>query len=184
MLSFFQEKDLETASVIRLAKDKELNLLSDDYMLRAMAKKQFEIDGLWLQGLFMYSPFANSNEYVEYIVNSIKNNHSFISFNSANLFKIFIKGGPDIKTLVNQMRACSSESAIIVATDFYIKLIASEKNTPQIALMLIDAVLDSGKHVEYNIRLMGMEEIAKHDAIFDRALHDWCVGHFLPYPQD
>ncbi len=184
LLSFFQEKDLETASVIRLAKDKELNLLSDDYMLRAMAKKQFEIDGLWLQGLFMYSPFANSNEYVEYIVNSIKNNHSFISFNSANLFKIFIKGGPDIKTLVNQMRACSSESAIIVATDFYIKLIASEKNTPQIALMLIDAVLDSGKHVEYNIRLMGMEEIAKHDAIFDRALHDWCVGHFLPYPQD
>ena len=184
LLSFFQEKDLETASVIRLAKDKELNLLSDDYMLRAMAKKQFEIDGLWLQGLFMYSPFANSNEYVEYVVNSIKNNHSFISFNSANLFKIFIKGGPDIKTLVNQMRACSSESAIIVATDFYIKLIASEKNTPQIALMLIDAVLDSGKHVEYNIRLMGMEEIAKHDAIFDRALHDWCVGHFLPYPQD
>lgn len=184
LLSFFQEKDLETASVIRLAKDKELNLLSDDYMLRAMAKKQFEINGLWLQGLFMYSPFANSNEYVEYIVNSIKNNHSFISFNSANLFKIFIKGGPDIKTLVNQMRACSSESAIIVATDFYIKLIASEKNTPQIALMLIDAVLDSGKHVEYNIRLMGMEEIAKHDAIFDRALHDWCVGHFLPYPQD
>lgn len=182
LLSFFQEKDLETASVIRLAKDKELNLLSDDYMLRAIAKKQFEIDGIWLQGLFMYSPFANSNEYVEYIVNSIKNNHRFISFNSANLVKIFIKGDSDIKTLVNQMRTCSSESAIIVATDFYIKLIASEKNTPQIALMLIDAVLDSGKHVEYNIRLMGMKEIAKHDAIFDRALHDWCTGHFLAYP--
>ena len=82
------------------------------------------------------------------------------------------------------MRTCSSESAIIVATDFYIKLIASEKNTPQIALMLIDAVLDSGKHVEYNIRLMGMKEIAKHDAIFDRALQDWCIGHCLPYPQE
>lgn len=184
LLSFFQEKDLETASVIRLAKDKKLNLLSDDYMLRLMAKKQFEIDGIWLQGLFMYSPFANSNEYVEYIVNSIKNNHRFISFNSVNLVKIFIKGDSDIKTLVNQMRTCSSESAIIVATDFYIKLIASEKNTPQIALMLIDAVLDSGKHVEYNIRLMGMKEIAKHDAIFDRALHDWCIGHCLPYPQE
>lgn len=184
LLSFFQEKDLETASVIRLAMDKELNLLSDDYMLRAMAKKQFEIDGIWLQGLFMYSPFANSNEYVEYIVNSIKNNHSFISFNSANLFKIFLKGGPDIKTLVNQMRTCSSESAIIVAAEFYGKLIKVYQNTPQIAFMLIDAVLNSGTHIEYNIRLIGLLEIAKQDAIFKQTLHDWCMGHCLPYPQD
>lgn len=183
LISYFQGFDHETAVIIESALENDLVLLSDDYTFRLMAKTQFGINGIWLQCLLIYIPGLSLSDYTPFIINSVNKNHTFISFDSRVLLEIFFtdKTGElkNFKKVVKRLYNCTSESAFRVICAFYVELSKKSNQTMQVATILINAFLGEGTHKDYANRLYGLKLIAEQDEIFDRALKDWAVGHFV-----
>lgn len=91
-----------------------------------------------------------------------------------------IRGGQigQIQILIN----CSLDSAFGIIVSFYKEIIRFNQQTQQIANILIDSLLSSGAHREFDARLHALQLIAKQDEIFANALKEWCFGHFIPLP--
>lgn len=183
LLAFFQEHDQETAIIIESALENRLIILSDDYILRLMAKSQFSIDGNWLQCLLMYMPGISLSDYVSFIIKSVNKNHSFVSFDSRVLLEVLLTDKTqelrDFKKIAKRLCDCTSESAFRVLCDFYLAMSKRSCQTIQVDIILIDAFLGEGTHKDYVNRLYGLKLIAEQDEIFDRALKNWAVGHFV-----
>jgi hypothetical protein len=183
LLSFFQEHDTETAIIIEVAAENGFAILSDDYIFRLMAKHKFGIDGIWLQGFFMYSSVIKIENYAPFIIKSIKENHTFISFDFRVLLAILISDKTenleDFRKVAKRLSDCSSDSAFRVIIEFYREMLRFKQQTPQIANILIDSFLAGGTHREFNNRLSAIQSIAEQDEIFSKTLQEWCLGHFV-----
>lgn len=183
LLAFFQEHDQETAIIIESALENRLIILSDDYILRLIAKSQFSIDGIWLQCLLMYMPGINLSDYVSFIIKSVNKNHSFVSFDSMVLLEVLLTDKTQelqiFKKIAKRLCDCTSESAFRVLCGFYVAVSKRSCQTIQVDIILIDAFLDGGRHNDFINRLFALKVIAEQDEIFDAALKNWATGHFI-----
>lgn len=183
LLAFFQEHDQETAIIIESALENRLIILSDDYILRLMAKSQFSIDGNWLQCLLMYMPGISLSDYVSFIIKSVNKNHSFVSFDSRVLLEVLLTDKTqelqNFKKIAKRLCDCTSESAFRVICDFYVAIFKRKCQTIQVAIILINAFLGGGKHNDFVNRLNNLKLIAEQDELFDAALKNWATGHFV-----
>lgn len=183
LLAFFQEHDQETAIIIESALENRLIILSDDYILRLMAKSQFSIDGNWLQCLLMYMPGISLSDYVSFIIKSVNKNHSFVSFDSRVLLEVLLTDKTqelqNFKKIAKRLCDCTSESAFRVLCDFYVAMSKRSCQTIQVDIILINAFLGGGRHNDFLNRLFALKVIAEQDEIFDAALKNWATGHFV-----
>ena len=183
LLSCFQGFDQETAVIIESALENGLTILSDDYILRSMAKAQFSIDGIWLQCLLMSTPGVVLADYVPFIISSMKKNHSFISFDArvllGALFFDETEGLQDFKAVAKHLYECTSDSAFRVICDFYKEMPVSHQQVFKVYTIIINSFLGDGVHNDFVNRFTGLKLIAEQDKIFGKALKDWAIGHFI-----
>ena len=181
LLSVIGEVDQETQQLIDIAIENNLVLLSNDLKLRLFANK-FNVQGIWLQALLMNYKISH-DRYVQFLQNSILKNHTFITFNSNDLFSVLLTDKTEdlseFKLFANRLEISSADTAAKVIYDFTIFHLKNNKDAQNVFNIIIDAYLKGGCHKEFALRWSILMHLAQQNKTFSDYLHPWQIGHFI-----
>jgi len=134
---------------IKLAKEKNCIIFSDDKSLRLFASTEHEVDGISIQNFLRASlqeGIITEQEYEEYNLNLLQSKYDFISISAKTLWHCIDKGNfsekPEVLSLFKRLesRNTSLDSAINVFAEF-IKILWIKTRLDQIKLKFLDLSL-------------------------------------------
>lgn len=181
LLSVVGEIDEETQQLIDIAIENNLVLLSDDLKLRSFVNK-FNIEGVWIQAILMNYKIPH-DRYTQFLRASILKNHTFITFNSDDLFAVFLTDETEdlkeFKLLANRLEISSAWTAARVIFEFTVSCLKDHTGKQKVFNIIIDAYLKGGCHKEFALRWSILMHLAKLNKIFSEHLQLWKIGHFI-----
>ncbi len=181
--SLILEYDSEIPEIIDIAVEKNLVLISDDLYLREFAQT-FDIHGIWTQVLLKLQQ-ASVTIYNDFLKKSILRHHTFISLTAQDLIYCLKNDNtPNLENfnlLIDKLGVSSYDSAakVIQAVLSYIRYKYPEYNKLYIYNMIINAYLQNGTSLDFDLRIKELHSIGNMFYSFRNPLSLWEKGHFV-----